>query len=230
MEFKNYTYLLLMLGLLVISLAFSFEKKVRFYTKLRHLVPAILFSGAIFILWDIRFEKLGIWSFNPDYLLGIYILNLPLEEWLFYLVVPYFSILVYEVLTVRFAKFEKPNLFLAISLVLLAAFALAAYFFRPKVYTFFTFFLLAIYFGYTIFRNKFKQHYTKFYLTWLILLIPFAIIYSTLTALPIVEYNDTYNLGVRIFTIPIENFFCFFLLLLMNTTIYEYMKKQHFFL
>jgi len=228
MEFKNFTYLLLLLGSLAVPLAFSFKKEVRFYTKLKYLLPAILFSGAIFIMWDIRFEALGIWSFNPEYLLGIYILNLPLEEWLFFVVVPYCCVFIYEILVVKLPHFEKPNFFLAISLVLLVAFALVAYFFRQKLYTFFNFFLLTIYFGYTIFRNRFKQHYTKFYLTWLISLIPFLVINGFLTALPVVEYNNDHNLGVRIFTIPLEDFFYLFLLLIMNLTIYEYMKKQPF--
>ncbi len=68
-----------------------------------------------------------------------------------------------------------------------------------------------------------------FYLTLLIFLIPFFIVKLVLTGLPVVEYDDMFNLGVRIFTIPIEDFFCFFLLLLMNITIYEYFRKQQFF-
>ncbi len=226
MEFKNFTYLLLMLGTMAVPLAFSFEKKVRFYTKLKYLLPAILFSGAIFIIWDLRFEELGIWSFNPEYLLGIYILNLPVEEWLFFIAIPYATVFIYEVLKVQLPHFEKPNLFLGVSLVLLVIFALTAYFFRERLYTFFNFFLLTIYFGYTIFRNRFKQHLTKFYLAWLISLVPFLIVNGFLTALPVVEYNDAHNLGIRIFTIPIEDFFYFFLLLLMNLTIFEYLKNR----
>jgi lycopene cyclase domain-containing protein len=229
MEFRNFTYLLLMLATLAGPLAFSFENQVQFYKKVKFLLPAILFSGVIFILWDLRFEELGIWSFNPDYVLGIYILNLPLEEWMFFFIIPYSCVFIYEVLNVKLAHFEKPTVFLAISLVLVVAFALVAYFARQKLYTFFTFFLLTIYFGYTIFRNRFKQHYTKFYLAWLISLVPFLIVNGILTALPVVEYDDMHNLGIRIFTIPVEDFFYFFLLLLMNVTIYEYMKNQRLF-
>lgn len=229
MEFQNFTYLLLMLGSLAVPLIFSFEKQVRFYTQLKYLFPAILFSGAIFIMWDLRFEELGIWRFNAEYVTGIYILNLPVEEWLFFLVIPYFGVFIYEVLKVKFSWFEKPNIFLAISLVLLVAFALLAYFARQRLYTFFTFFLLTIYFGYTVFRNRFKPHYTKFYLTWVVMLVPFLIVNGILTALPVVEYNDVHTLGIRFLTIPVEDFFYFFLLLLMNLTIYEYIKKQRFY-
>lgn len=229
MEFKNFTYLLLMLGAIAIPLAYSFEKQVRFYTKLKYFLPAMLFTGAIFIIWDMRFEEIGIWKFNPEYLIGIYIFNLPLEEWLFFIVIPYCSVFIYEILKVKLPHFERPNLFTGVSLVLLIAFALLAYFAREKLYTFFNFFLLTIYFGYTIFRKRFKPHYTKFYLTWAISLFPMLIINGVLTALPVVEYNNHHNLGVRVFTIPIEDFFYFFLLLLMNLTIYEYLKKQRFY-
>ncbi len=226
MEFKNFTYLLLMLGSWAIPLIYSFEKQVQSYTKLKYLFPAILFSGTIFIIWDLRFEELGIWKFNPDYITGIYIMNLPIEEWLFFLVIPYCSVFIYEVLHVKLPAFEKPNFFVAISLLLLIAFALLAWFARQKLYTFFNFFLLTIYFGYTIFRNRFKTYLTKFYLTWLISLIPFLLVNGILTALPVVEYNNLHILGIRIFTIPFEDFFYFFLLLIMNLTIYEYLKNH----
>ena len=226
MEFKNLTYLLLMLGSLIVPLIYSFEKQVRFYSKLKYLFPAIAFSGAIFILWDIRFTEYGIWSFNPEYVTGFEIVNLPVEEWLFFLVIPYCCVFIYEILKVKLPQFEKNNFFVALSLALLIAFALLAYFGRQKLYTFFTFFLLTIYFGYTVFRNRFKKHYTKFYLAYFISLIPFLIVNGILTALPVVEYNNLHNLGVRVITIPVEDFAYFFLLLLMNVTIYEYLKQH----
>lgn len=228
MEFKNFTYLLLMLALIIVPVIYSFKKEVRFYTKLKYLFPAILFSGAIFILWDIRFTELGIWQFNPGYILGIYFMKLPIEEWLFFLAVPFYSVFIYEVLKVKLPDFEKNNLFVAVSLVLLVVFALLAYFERTRLYTFFTFFLLAIYFGYTVFRNRFKKHYSHFYLTYFISLVPFLIVSGILTALPVVEYNQAHILGIHIFTVPIENLAYFFLLLLINVTIYEYLKQRFY--
>ena len=229
MELRNFTYLLILAGTIAGPLVLSFEKQVQFYSKLKFLLPAILFSAAVFILWDLRFEELGIWSFNPEYITGIYIKNLPVEEWLFFIIIPYSCVFIYEVLNVKFPHFEKPNLFLGVSLILLVIFAIIAYTARQNIYTFFTCFLLTIYFGYTIFRNKFKPHYTKFYLTYIISLLPFLLVNGLLTGLPVVEYNDIHTLGIRIITIPIEDFMYLFLLLLINITIYEYMKKQRLF-
>jgi lycopene cyclase domain-containing protein len=215
-----------MAGSLVVPLILSFEKKVQYYKKLKYLLPAIIFSGAIFIIWDIRFYELGIWNFNPEYITGIYLLNLPVEEWLFFIVIPYCCVFLYEVLNVRLPKVEMPKVFSGISIALLILFALTAFFAREKLYSFFTFFLLTIYFGYTIFRKRFKKHYTKFYLAYFISIIPFLLVNGILTGLPVVEYNDLHNLGIRILTIPIEDFGYFFLLLLINVTIFEYLRNS----
>lgn len=226
MELKNFTYLFVILGLFALPLLFILKKEVKYFTKLKYLLPAIIFTGIIFIIWDLRFEKLGIWGFNPEYIIGFYILNLPFEEWLFFFIAPLCCVFIYEILKIKLPGIEIPNIFLAVSLVLLVIFALLAYFARDKLYTFFTFFLLTIYFGYTVFRNRFKKYYTKFYLTYLISLVPFLISNIILTTLPVVEYNDQYTLGMEFLNMPVENFGYFFLLLLMNITIYEYLRAH----
>ncbi|MDD4108188.1 MAG: lycopene cyclase domain-containing protein [Prolixibacteraceae bacterium] len=226
MEFKNFTYLLIIIGSLSVPLLYSFEKQVQYYKKMKYLLPAILFTGTIFIIWDLRFESLGIWSFNPDYVTGIYILNLPVEEWLFFLVIPYCFVFIYEIIKIKLPDSGKADLYVIISLIFLAFFALLTYIARAKLYTFFTFFLLTIYFGYTIFRNRFKQNLMKFYLAYIISLLPFMIVNGILTALPVVTYNNMHNLGIRLFTIPVEDFAYLFLIMLMNITIYEYLKSN----
>src|ERR1700741_1031957 len=95
---QHYTYLALILFTLSYPLFKSFEDKIRFASKWKFLFPGILASAAFFITWDILFTKYGIWSFNPDYVLGLFILRLPIEEWLFFIVVPFSCIFIYEVM------------------------------------------------------------------------------------------------------------------------------------
>jgi len=226
MEFKNFSYLLILVGTIAVPLFYSYEKQLRFYSNLKYLLPAMLFTGAIFIIMDLRFEQRAIWRFNTEFTIGINILNLPIEEWLYFLAVPFLGVAVYEFLNSRLSDFEHPKIFLALSLFLLILFGVSAYFSRQKLYPFFIFFLLAIYLGYTIFRERFTKHYTKFYLAYFLLLVPFLIVSGLLTALPIIEYNAEFNLGIRLFSIPIENFASLFLLMLMNITIYEFIKER----
>ena len=229
MEFKNFAYLLLLLLFIVIPAILGIQKQVHFSNKLKYLFPSILFTGAIFAIWNIRFTQLGIWSFNPSFLVGLNILNLPLEIWLSFLLIPFSSVFVYEFLKIKLNHFEKANIFLAVSLVIFVTVAMLSYFSRQKLFTFFTFFLLTIYLGYTIFRNRFRKHYTKFYITYIISLFPFLIFMGVLSSVNAIYYNPDHILGNYAFGITIENFAYLFLLLLMNITIYEYLKERQFF-
>lgn len=229
MEIKNLTYLLLLLTFLVIPTLLSTQKKVRFAFRLRYILPAVIFAGAIFIMWDIRFTELKIWTFNPEFLCGVEIMRVPIEEWLFFLVVPLSSIYIYEWLKIKLENFEQANAFVIVSLVLFVLSTILSFFYRRNMFTFFTFFLTSIYLGYTIFRNKFKKNYTKFYLAFAISLIPFLIVSGILNALPAIVYNSEQIIGVGIFGVPLEKIGFLFLLLLINTTIYEYLSnRQHF--
>ena len=161
--------------------------------------------------------------------MGLSIKGLPIEEWLFFLVVPYCCIFIYEIVKVDLEKYEYPNFFVALSLVLIVGFGLIGYLFRQQLYTFPAFLIPAIYLGYTLIRNKFKQHFTKFYFSYFISLIPFLIVYGILAALPLVTYNPHHILNIRVINIPIEDFTYFFLLLLMMITIYEFLTERKFY-
>jgi hypothetical protein len=176
---------------------------------------------------NIRFLQSGIISFNENYLVGKNILNLPVEEWLFLLIISLFAFSVYILVNVKFENFEKPNLFFVVSILLLIGFAYEAYFSRQKIVPFFVFFLLAIYFGYTLFRNRFKPHLTKFYISYFIVLIPFFLIKVFLNKLPVILYNNEFTLGIRLVGIPVEQFANLFLIMLINITIFEYLRDNH---
>jgi len=226
MEIQKLSYLLLLLVYLVIPVILSFQKSVRFVFRLRYLLPATVFAGAIFVMWDIRFTQMGIWSFNPEYLTGIYILTIPVEEWLSFIIIPLSSVYIYEWLKIKFEDFEKPNIFILVSLILLSISAVLAYYYRSSMFSFFTFFLSAIYLGYIVFRNRFRKYYTKFYLAWIISLVPFIIVSSILNSLPAVVYNSDHIIGVALFGVPVEKVGYLFLLLLINITIYEYLNNR----
>ncbi|MEY4709219.1 MAG: hypothetical protein RIS28_351, partial [Bacteroidota bacterium] len=51
-----------------------------------------------------------VWKFNPQYLLGINIINLPIEEYMFFIVVPYACLFIYACLKSYWPKWHSHNL------------------------------------------------------------------------------------------------------------------------
>jgi len=223
----NYIYLIINIAVIFFPLALSFDKKVHFFSKWKFVIPAILITGAVFLVWDLLFVKLNVWSFNPDYVVGIRFYDLPLEEMLFFLTVPYACIFIYECLNVYFPKndlqkysFSLSNLFLGLSVAML-------FFGYNRWYTIINFGFLLILLSYVEYVNvKFRFMY-KFYRAYLVSLIPFYIVNGFLTAIPVVMYNDKQNLGFRVGTIPFEDHFYLMGLLLMNIYLYEFFKDRY---
>lgn len=210
-------------------LALSFDKKVAFYKKWKYLFPAMVIPAIIYIPWDIYFTANGVWRFNENYITGIMLVNLPIEEVLFFFVVPYCCVFIYECIRSYFPKWKDSNRADIILKLLGTCLAITGFIFFDQHYTFWTFELCALFIGviYT-FRNYFRSFDTlSFLIAYGIVLIPFLIVNGFLTAIPVVLYNDAENLGMRIYTIPFEDTFYGMLLVLLNIVIYEKLKNRH---
>jgi len=229
MEFKNFTYLILLVGSILVPLLLSFDKKVQYYKNLKYIFPAIFATAIVFWVWDIRFTETQVWSFNMEYTIGLTLWGMPIEEWLFFIIVPYCCVFIYEVLKYYLQKYEYAPIFKSFSLLLIVGFALISYFFRHQDYTFLTFLFSALYLSYTLFRNKFKIYITKFYFAYFVSLIPFLVVNGVLTSLPVVKYNPAHIMNIRIQNIPIEDFSYLFLMLLMVITIYEMLRETRYY-
>tara|TARA_Y200000002_G_scaffold381295_1_gene394947 strand:+ start:13912 stop:14475 length:564 start_codon:yes stop_codon:yes gene_type:complete len=171
---------------------------------------------SIFIPWDIWFTENGIWGFNEYYISGIYLLNLPLEECLFFICIPFCCIFTYHVVwTLSNDKSFDPmkNISFILSIILFGC----GIFWMDKLYTFYTFIGLSI----MLLIAPFTVNMKIFFKAFVILLVPFFIVNGLLTGSfienQVVWYNDNHNLGIRLFTIPVEDIFynCFMLLLVM---------------
>ncbi len=223
------TYLLVDILALSMPLLLSFDKKVHFYTNWKYLFAAIFLTMLVFIPWDIIFTLNGVWGFNPLHLTGINILHIPLEEWLFFIVVPYASLFTYEVLNAYISRDVFGNYAKYISIFLITVLLLIALFNIGKVYTSVSFILA----GGLIFLTQFvlkAKFMGRFYLAYLVVLIPFFAVNGVLTGTFIEEevvwYNNAENLSIRLFTIPIEDAAYGLLLILMNITFYEALKNR----
>ncbi len=224
----KYLYLLIDFFTVIIPFLFSFHPKIKFYKEWKWFIPANMVTAIIFVIWDIVFTKLGVWGFNERYLLGIYFYNLPIEEILFFICIPYACVFTYYCLN-RFNKIKlsaKAEQWIVhlLSFSLLITGSILYY----KLYTASVFISLAIILLLIKYFLK-RDWLLKLITIYPLLLIPFFIVNGLLTGTglqdPVVWYNNLENMGLRILTIPIEDIFYGFELILLNVFFYKLFRS-----
>lgn len=191
--------------------------------------PAIFITAFLFLLWDMVFTEMGIWGFNPEYIMGVYAFNLPVEEILFFICIPYACMFTYfaliHILKKDYLFPHQEIISSALSIFLL----IGGMYHMDKLYTGVTFFGTGLFVAYQMLYLK-PRYMGRFYVAFAAILIPFLIVNGVLTGLfleePVMWYNDKENLGIRLGTIPVENIFYGLLLLTMNVSIYEWLKAR----
>ncbi len=227
---EKYLYLIINILTLVGPLSASFYPKAPFYKKWKYVFPAIALTAFIFIVWDEVFTRMSVWGFNERYLLGIYIGNLPLEEILFFICIPYACVFTYFSLSYLI---KKDILFLYqkhISIVLLIVLLVIGVSNLQKWYTAVSFIMLALMLTFQLWVLK-PTYMGRFYFAYLFILLPFLVVNGVLTGSFIEEevvwYNNAENLFIRIGTIPVEDIFYGMLLILINVILYESIQDWH---
>jgi lycopene cyclase domain-containing protein len=226
---EKYLYLSLMLFSISYPLAQSFEHRITYYRQWKYLFPAIAITAFVFIVWDHWFTVIGVWEFNPRYVLGLFFLELPLEEWLFFIVVPFASIFIYEVLNYFVKKDILQPIAKATTLFLIPFLFVIGMLNLDKWYTSVNLLVgsVALAIHYIFFQTKYLG---RIYLAYLVHLIPFLLVNGVLTGgfteEAVVIYNNEENLGIRIYTIPIEDTVYAMTLLLMNISFYEKFRQR----
>jgi lycopene cyclase domain-containing protein len=89
-------YMLVLLGTLLVPLLLSFDRNIALWRNWRALLRSIAAVLLLFGAWDIAATLRGHWSFNPAHVLGTKLAELPIEEWLFFIVVPFVTIFTWE--------------------------------------------------------------------------------------------------------------------------------------
>ncbi|MFN0047614.1 MAG: lycopene cyclase domain-containing protein [Cytophagales bacterium] len=221
---QSFYYLFIDLLTILFPIVWSFERKMYFYSKWRYVFKSIFITGAIFILWDFIFTYLGVWGFNSKYVLGLYLINLPIEEVLFFTVVPFSCLFIYESVYFLLNNKIKKGVFYQISLVASLFLFFAGVMNYDKLYTCLACVGASLILVYHVARKK-QMNHEVFWISYLVVLVPFTIVNGILTGSfteePIVWYNNAENMGVRFLTIPIEDFAYNLFLLLLNVTLYE---------
>lgn len=240
---SNWLYLTVDLACLSGPFFLSFQKRLPFYSYFKALFASIAAMMLVYVPWDMAFTQNGIWGFNEKYITGAHIGNLPIEEWLFFICVPYACIFSFECVRFFFPKnpLKSYAKFISISYILISLILLFS--FWGNWYTMSAMTITILLLSYHTFIRK-SEFMGWFHFSWLILLIPFYISNGVLTGLHfyeyplintqpnaiqdmIVWYNNNHNLGIRIWSVPLDDFFYGMSMVLLALTVYEPLKKKY---
>jgi lycopene cyclase domain-containing protein len=92
----KYEYLIVLAVSGIAPFILSFSKKMDFYKFPVRLVLSILLPFVLFVIWDFLATARGHWAFSNNYTIGLKIFNLPIEEILFFIVIPFCGIFTWE--------------------------------------------------------------------------------------------------------------------------------------
>ena len=228
---QHFTYLLINFFTIIICFIFSFHPKIKFNRYFSSFLISSLFVAIPFILWDVYFTKSGVWWFNYDYVIGLKLGGLPIEEILFFFCIPFSCVYTYFCLT-KFFDLSWANAFnniiVFITVIVCVVVGLLNY---DKMYTLVTAIVTTLTVTYLHFINQ-KEWIGQASLIYLILMLGFFPVNGVLTGTglenPIVNYNPNEFLGVRMLTIPIEDAVYGYSMFLWNIFFFNFWKERYF--
>lgn len=221
-------YLFVLLGAVSIPLLYTlFVFDV--IQKWRYFFISTSLVACVFLTWDAVFTAHSVWGFNMDYCVGYKFFGMPIEEWLFFIMIPFVCVFTHLVLKQKLPNFKLQE-YASKTLSFVLIFITLAVFLTnlDKLYTSINALVLLI----TLIVGAifYPKELQRFYLSFLIIITPFFIVNGTLTGMftnhPIVWYNDLENLQLRALTIPIEDFGYAFSMLFSNIMIYNYLINR----
>jgi lycopene cyclase domain-containing protein len=238
----HWYYILVNLGCLIVPLIFSFHPKLQFYKQWKAFSIATVVMMLVFIPWDIYFTSRGIWGFNPKYVSGLFLLNLPVEEWLFFICIPFACTYTWHCIKVLVDKVPFPSFFKSTAWAFAVISLVVAAVFTGRWYTFTAHLVCGLFLLYHLLILK-SSYLSRFMFVFTLILIPFIITNGILTGIrfweydfvnlqpnnvteKIVWYDNSHNLGVRIFSMPLDDVAYGLTMLLLVITVYEKLIKK----
>ena len=103
----RWQYLIVLAACLVITAPLEVFKP-GVYRRPRQLARAVLPVAAVFLVWDELAIAAHVWTYNPAYIIGRYIpVRVPIEEVLFFLVIPLCALLTYNAVSAILHRFNR---------------------------------------------------------------------------------------------------------------------------
>lgn len=92
-------YLAILISVFLVSASLKLKYKIRLFNSAKEGMVLAILLLAIGGLWDSYAILRGYWSFNKQFLIGINIGVMPLEEYLFMLIIPFLVLVLYRIVT-----------------------------------------------------------------------------------------------------------------------------------
>lgn len=204
---KKHLYSLIALAVFAGPFALSFDDKVHFVTHWPATFAALALTGVLYLFWDALVVRRGDWSFNPTYTGDFRLFYLPVGELLFFVAVPYACLFMFEVIRAYVPGVDlwtvHPTTLYAGALVFVAA----AWVFRHLGYTLLSLASVAIFLSTLALTHPSLAGRSEFWLWFGFCFVAFGIVNGLYTALPTINYNPCAIWGLRLGTIPLEDFF-----------------------
>lgn len=219
-------YLVLNIGTLLCPLVLSFDKNVQYIKSWKNSLLSALIISIPFIVWDIIFTENGFWGFNPDFILGIYIFHLPIEEVLFFIIIPFACTFIYECCKYFFNKYSFSFFNKAFTFTIPMYALILTFLDDVGYYTLLSIISASV----VLFWMMRNPQYRFIPIAFCITLLPFFVVNGMLTGgiteNPVVWYNDLQKVDQRIFTIPMEDILYDFALLVSNMLLFEKLNQR----
>lgn len=226
---KPYSYLLILFLSVIVCFVASFHRRIRFDKHIGTFLLSATIVAIPFLAWDVWFTHKGIWWFNMGYTLSVNLGGLPLEEWLFFICIPFACVFTYFCIEKFFdLKWTEAfnNMIVFVGLVICGA---AILLFSTKAYTLLTSVVTLAVLMYLHFIAK-KEWIGSATFIYILLLPGFFAVNGPLTGLgmdeAIVNYNSSEMIGKRILTIPVEDAFYGFSLFLLNIHFFKLFQEK----
>lgn len=226
----QYTYALVLFFTVVICFIASFDKRILFKRYFGVFLKSAILVAIPFVAWDVWFTEKGVWWFNKAYTLGIIMAGLPVEEWLFFICIPFSCVFTYFCID-KFFKLEWlsgfNNIVVFVSVIICAIIALLH---SDKIYTLVTAIVTMTTLIYLHFIAR-AEWIAKASIVYTILMLGFIPVNGILTGMglesPIVNYNPGDFLGIRILTIPIEDAVYGYTQIILILYFFKQFKQAH---
>jgi len=190
--------------------------------RLRPALTAILGVGLLYLIWD-YFVTDWWWKFNAEFVLGVFVGRLPLEEILFFLTVPWSCLIIWVNLK---SKISSKPFFRLENILLLFSVPVGVW---ATIYNKWYSALTALVILIVVLISKLSHHWlnSKSALVFLSMVFLLTIIFNGyLTARPVVIYNSDVISNIKIYTIPIEDLFYGLTLISASVILYEKLSEK----